>query len=84
VNSAGPPDKPNVGVAYAPAPAAGTGPSASTAPMCPAVRAGTETATEHPGYLEGAIQSGLRVAAEIIEALGSGDAKPEGSRTGES
>lgn len=46
--------------------------------------AGTETATEHPGYLEGAIQSGLRVAAEIIEALGSGDAKPEGSRTGES
>uniref|UniRef100_UPI003B3ABC5F flavin monoamine oxidase family protein n=1 Tax=Mycolicibacter arupensis TaxID=342002 RepID=UPI003B3ABC5F len=31
--------------------------------------AGTETARDHPGYLEGAIESGTRVAREVIEAL---------------
>ncbi|MGK2868982.1 MAG: flavin monoamine oxidase family protein [Mycobacterium sp.] len=31
--------------------------------------AGTETATEHPGYLEGAIESGERAAGEVVEAL---------------
>ncbi|WP_217691642.1 MULTISPECIES: NAD(P)/FAD-dependent oxidoreductase [unclassified Streptomyces] len=31
--------------------------------------AGSETADEHPGYLEGAIASGLRAAREIIDAL---------------
>lgn len=31
--------------------------------------AGTETATEHPGYLEGAIESGERAAREVSEAL---------------
>ena len=30
---------------------------------------GTETAQEHPGYLEGAIQSGERVAYEVATAL---------------
>ncbi|OGM46810.1 hypothetical protein ABOM_005044 [Aspergillus bombycis] len=32
--------------------------------------AGTETAEEHPGYLEGAIQSGERAACEVARALG--------------
>lgn len=31
--------------------------------------AGTETAEEHPGYLEGALCSGARAAAEVIAAL---------------
>lgn len=31
--------------------------------------AGTETARDHAGYLEGAIESGTRVAREVIEAL---------------
>ncbi|KAK3177375.1 hypothetical protein K4F52_009844 [Lecanicillium sp. MT-2017a] len=31
--------------------------------------AGTETAQEHPGYIEGAIQSGERVADEVVCAL---------------
>ncbi len=32
--------------------------------------AGTETAGEHPGYIEGAIESGLRVAHEVLGAIG--------------
>lgn len=32
--------------------------------------AGTETAGDHPGYIEGAIESGLRVAQELARALG--------------
>lgn len=32
--------------------------------------AGTETAGDHPGYLDGAIESGLRVAKEVEKALG--------------
>ncbi|UKZ93486.1 uncharacterized protein TrAFT101_008401 [Trichoderma asperellum] len=31
--------------------------------------AGTETAQEHPGYLEGAVQSGERAACEVAHAL---------------
>jgi monoamine oxidase len=31
--------------------------------------AGAETASYHPGYLDGAIASGTRAANEIIEAL---------------
>jgi len=31
--------------------------------------AGTETATEHCGYLDGAIQAGHRAAAEVLEAV---------------
>lgn len=30
---------------------------------------GTETASDHPGYIEGAIESGLRVAQEVEKAL---------------
>lgn len=33
--------------------------------------AGTETAQSHPGYIEGAIQSGQRVAKEVEESLGA-------------
>lgn len=32
--------------------------------------AGTETASDHAGYIEGAIESGLRVAQEVEQALG--------------
>jgi monoamine oxidase len=31
--------------------------------------AGSETAADHPGYIDGAIESGQRVAAEIVAAL---------------
>lgn len=31
--------------------------------------AGTETATEHAGYIEGAVESGERVAREVASAL---------------
>ncbi len=33
--------------------------------------AGTETATDHPGYIEGALQSGERAAREVATALGA-------------
>jgi len=32
--------------------------------------AGTETATEWSGYMDGALQSGERAAAEVLAALG--------------
>lgn len=35
--------------------------------------AGTETATEYPGYLEGALQAGERAAAEVLAAFGVTD-----------
>ncbi|MYR78587.1 putative ATP-grasp-modified RiPP [Streptomyces sp. SID5466] len=41
----------------------------SHAPLGNVHWAGSETADEHPGYLEGAIASGLRAAREIIDAL---------------
>ncbi|ACY23422.1 monoamine oxidase B [Gordonia bronchialis DSM 43247] len=31
--------------------------------------AGTETASEHPGYIEGAIESGERAAREVVASL---------------
>jgi monoamine oxidase len=31
--------------------------------------AGSETASDHPGYLDGAIEAGERAATEVIEAL---------------
>ncbi|HEX8036147.1 MAG TPA: flavin monoamine oxidase family protein [Ktedonobacterales bacterium] len=40
------------------------------APIGPLHWAGTETATEWNGYMEGALQSGERVAREVIAALG--------------
>ena len=62
-----------VGGGYAALPAIGTTdgfyPVAST-PVGDLHWAGTETATEHAGYMEGAIESGQRAAAEILEALG--------------
>ncbi len=38
--------------------------------------AGTETASEHAGYIEGAIESGVRVAVEVSAALGGDAALP--------
>ncbi|MFB7911909.1 FAD-dependent oxidoreductase [Kitasatospora sp. NPDC056076] len=35
--------------------------------------AGAETASEHPGYLEGAIEAGRRAASEVIDALANQD-----------
>lgn len=37
--------------------------------------AGTETASDHPGYIEGAIESGLRVAHEVVQALPATDGR---------
>jgi len=31
--------------------------------------AGSETASDHPGYLDGAIEAGERATTEVIEAL---------------
>jgi monoamine oxidase len=39
--------------------------------------AGTETAQEHPGYLEGAMQSGERVAYEVARALRGANANDQ-------
>lgn len=36
---------------------------------------GTETSFEWKGYMEGAVRSGERGAAEVIEALGKNDNK---------
>ena len=38
--------------------------------------AGAETAGEHAGYIEGAIESGVRVAGEVSAALGGDAALP--------
>ena len=38
-------------------------------PVGPIHWAGTETATVWTGYMDGAIQSGYRAAAEVLEAL---------------
>ena len=32
--------------------------------------AGSETASDHPGYLDGAIEAGQQAANEVVEALG--------------
>lgn len=52
------------------------------APVGPVHWAGTETATEWCGYLEGAIRAGERAAAEVADALGRGMAEPAGSVRG--
>ncbi|MCR8943864.1 FAD-dependent oxidoreductase [Streptomyces sp. OUCMDZ-4982] len=41
-------------------------------PLGPVHWAGTETADEHAGYLEGAIASGVRAAREVADALAAG------------
>jgi monoamine oxidase len=40
--------------------------------------AGTETATQWSGYMEGAVQSGERACAEVLEALGTEPASRNG------
>ena len=40
-------------------------------PVGPLHWAGTETASDHPGYLDGAIESGERVAREVLASLRS-------------
>lgn len=40
-------------------------------PVGPLHWAGTETADEHAGYIEGAVRSGERAAAEVLAALGA-------------
>ena len=42
--------------------------------------AGTETATRWMGYMDGAIQSGRRVAAEVIRAEGGAIGSAAGAR----
>ncbi len=42
------------------------------APLGPVHWAGTETADEHAGYLEGAIASGVRAARDVAETLAAG------------
>ncbi len=44
-------------------------PPVESAPVGDIHWAGTETARDHPGYLEGAIESGTRVAREVVEVL---------------
>lgn len=62
----------NAGGGYIALPLPGTTeglvPAAST-PLGDIHWAGTESADDHPGYLEGAIQTGIRAAAEVFEAL---------------
>ncbi len=63
----------NVGGGYTALPEPGTTTDSNTpmtfTPIGHIHWAGTETATDHPGYLDGAIESGNRVAHEILEAL---------------
>lgn len=61
-----------VGGGYLALPKPGTGTVAMPVPHTPIGHlhwAGTETASEHPGYLEGAIESGERAAGEVVAAL---------------
>lgn len=53
---------------FAPGTWTGYGPAVTT-PVGPLHWAGTETATEWTGYMEGAVQSGLRVAGEVLDSL---------------
>jgi monoamine oxidase len=45
------------------------GPGAFRDPEGPIQFAGTETATEYPGYMEGAVESGQRAAEEVLRQL---------------
>ncbi|MBU9763961.1 FAD-dependent oxidoreductase [Mycobacterium sp. TNTM28] len=61
-----------VGGGYTVLPIAGTVGGLLPLPAAPVGNvhwAGTETAGDHPGYIEGAIESGLRVAQEVAAAL---------------
>jgi monoamine oxidase len=44
--------------------------------------AGTETAIHWSGYMEGAVNSGLRAADEVVAVLGAGSASKSGSGSG--
>ncbi len=55
----------------------GCGPSLRR-PVGPIHWAGTETASAWSGYIEGALESGERVATEVAAALGAGAAAPGG------
>ncbi|ORW15474.1 amine oxidase [Mycolicibacter nonchromogenicus] len=71
-----------VGGGYAALPRPGTTDGIAPIPCTPVGDihwAGTETAHDHPGYLEGAIESGNRVAREVIEALSGAGAVPSPS-----
>lgn len=62
----------HVGGGYVALPIAGTSaglPPLPSAPFAGLHWAGTETAAEHPGYIEGAIESGERAAREVAAAL---------------
>jgi monoamine oxidase len=48
-------------------------------PVGPLHWAGSETATEWTGYVEGALQSGERAAAEVVDALSGGAREPTGA-----
>lgn len=66
----------NVGGGYTALPEPGASGSDMPIPYTPVGDihwAGTETAAEHPGYLDGAIESGDRVAREILDALAQRD-----------
>lgn len=61
-----------VGGGYFAIPDPGTGGDFPPIPSAPAGNihwAGTETAGDHPGYVEGAIESGTRAAAEVLREL---------------
>ncbi|AYF77349.1 FAD-dependent oxidoreductase [Nocardia yunnanensis] len=62
----------NVGGGYTALPEPGTSGSDMPMPFTPVGDihwAGTETAADHPGYLDGAIESGGRAAHEVLDAL---------------
>ncbi|WP_280233335.1 flavin monoamine oxidase family protein [Nocardia cyriacigeorgica] len=62
----------NAGGGYTALPLPGTTEGFPPAPCTPTGHihwAGTETATDHAGYLEGAIESGIRSAREVLQVL---------------
>ncbi|WKG05130.1 FAD-dependent oxidoreductase [Mycolicibacterium sp. HK-90] len=64
----------NVGGGYMALPVAGTMDGLLPLPAAPVGDihwAGTETASDHAGYIEGAIESGLRVAHEVVTSCGA-------------
>lgn len=65
----------HVGGGYVALPLPGTvggAPPLSSAPFAGVHWAGSETATEHAGYIEGAIDAGERAAREVVAALRGG------------
>ncbi|MFD4439435.1 flavin monoamine oxidase family protein [Nocardia sp. NPDC058519] len=66
----------NVGGGYFAVPEPGATDALMPLPFTPVGEihwAGTETAVDHPGYLDGAIESGTRVAHEVLDALAQRD-----------